>query len=144
MQRVRLEPRIEREGRVHLRPPYALPGAEASPPLTRDTGERAYAFAMPNHAVSARANAVLLILLGTAGAAHAADLDGRGRSRAPLALQERTTSVFEAERYGAWGRPPLPHGRPVNSGPGYVGSDYGLGKPAFTGLGSRPDWGYSE
>jgi hypothetical protein len=32
----------------------------------------------------------------------------------------------------------------VNGGPGYVGSDYGLGKPAFTGLGSRPDWGHSE
>ncbi len=27
--------------------------------------------------------------------------------------------------------------------PGYAGSDYGLGKPAFTGLGSRPDWGRS-
>jgi hypothetical protein len=33
--------------------------------------------------------------------------------------------------------------RPVAGGPGYVGSDYGLGKPAVTGLGSRPDWGRS-
>ena len=33
--------------------------------------------------------------------------------------------------------------RAVEGGPGYVGSDYGLGKPAFTGLGSRPDWGRS-
>jgi hypothetical protein len=43
-------------------------------------------------------------------------------------------------------RPPVlgPHGRPVNGGPGYVGSDYGLGKPAYTGLGTRPDWGRSE
>ena len=31
--------------------------------------------------------------------------------------------------------------RVVDGSPGYVGSDYGLGKPAFTGLGSRPDWG---
>lgn len=37
----------------------------------------------------------------------------------------------------AIGRPP----RLVTGGPGYVGSDYGLGKPSFTGLGSRPDWG---
>lgn len=29
--------------------------------------------------------------------------------------------------------------RVVNGDPGYVGSDYGLGKPSFTGLGSRPD-----
>ena len=39
------------------------------------------------------------------------------------------------------------HRRParrVTGGPGYVGSDYGLGKPAFTGLGSRPDWGRSS
>ena len=39
---------------------------------------------------------------------------------------------------------PVPLGRAVNGGPGYVGSDYGLGKPAFTGLGTRPDWGRSE
>lgn len=29
--------------------------------------------------------------------------------------------------------------RVVNGDAGYVGSDYGLGKPSFTGLGSRPD-----
>jgi hypothetical protein len=42
---------------------------------------------------------------------------------------------------------PYMHGRParrVTGGPGYVGSDFGLGKPAFTGLGSRPDWGRSS
>lgn len=35
--------------------------------------------------------------------------------------------------------------RPVtrtNPGPGYVGSDWGLGKPSYWGIGSRPDWGY--
>ena len=37
-------------------------------------------------------------------------------------------------------RPPR---RTVGS-PGYVGSDYGLGKPAFTGLGARSDWGRSS
>lgn len=34
--------------------------------------------------------------------------------------------------------------RRVMGGPDYVGSDYGLGKPAFYGLGSRPDWGRSS
>lgn len=34
--------------------------------------------------------------------------------------------------------------RRVMGGPDYVGSDYGLGKPAYFGLGSRPDWGRSS
>jgi hypothetical protein len=34
--------------------------------------------------------------------------------------------------------------RRVSGGPGYVGSDWGLGRPAFTGLGTRPDWGRSS
>ena len=38
------------------------------------------------------------------------------------------------------GSPP----RRIDAGPGYAGSEYGLGKPAFTGLGSRPDWGRSN
>ena len=42
---------------------------------------------------------------------------------------------------GAGARPPP--ARVFTRDPGYVGSDYGLGKPAFTGLGSRPDWGRS-
>lgn len=42
------------------------------------------------------------------------------------------------------GRDPAEDGRRrprrvVNGDPGYVGSDYGLGRPSFTGLGSRPD-----
>lgn len=40
-------------------------------------------------------------------------------------------------------RRPTPPRR-VTGGPGYAGSEYGLGKPAFTGLGSRPDWGRSS
>jgi hypothetical protein len=35
-------------------------------------------------------------------------------------------------------------GRRVTGGPGYAGSEYGLGKPSFWGLGSRPDWGRSN
>ena len=34
--------------------------------------------------------------------------------------------------------------RRVTDGPDYVGSDYGLGKPSFYGIGSRPDWGRSS
>lgn len=34
--------------------------------------------------------------------------------------------------------------RRIDGGPGYVGSDWGLGKPSRTGLGSRPDWGRSS
>lgn len=59
---------------------------------------------------------------------------------------------FGPTRLGPPGSPPPPriapgHGAPPHPArvftgdPGYVGSDYGLGKPAFTGLGSRPDWG---
>ena len=42
------------------------------------------------------------------------------------------------------GRPP--HGLPrrVLGGPDYVGSSYGLGKPAYSGIGPRPDWGRSS
>lgn len=28
-------------------------------------------------------------------------------------------------------------------GPGYVGSDWGLGKPSYSGIGTRPDGGFS-
>jgi hypothetical protein len=95
---------------------------------------------MPNHAASlALVGATILAALGPAMAADRPL--GIHRER-PLVLQERTE--VEVDRYGPSLAQPRPHGRPVNGGPGYVGSDYGLGKPAFTGLGSRPDWGYSE
>ena len=46
------------------------------------------------------------------------------------------------------GRPVRPVGprpaRRVMGGSDYVGSDYGLGKPSYFGLGSRPDWGRSN
>ena len=46
-------------------------------------------------------------------------------------------------RAGTAGTSPHPV-RVFTRSPGYAGSDYGLGKPAFTGLGSRPDWGRSS
>ena len=55
--------------------------------------------------------------------------------------------VSDVERSGD-GLVDRPHDRGpprrVTGGPGYVGSEFGLGKPAFTGLGSRPDWGRSS
>jgi hypothetical protein len=90
-------------------------------------------------------NHLLFALLGAAAlfpAAPASAADRAPGAERPLVLQER--GVIGAERHRGWGAPPPPHGRVVNGGPGYVGSDYGLGKPAFTGLGSRPDWGHSE
>ncbi len=91
------------------------------------------------------ANRFLLALLGAAALLPAAPgfaADRAPGSERPLILQDR--GVLHAERYRGWGPPPPTPGRVVNGGPGYVGSDYGLGKPAFTGLGSRPDWGHSE
>ncbi|MDB5559113.1 MAG: hypothetical protein JWQ36_2047 [Enterovirga sp.] len=97
---------------------------------------------MPNHLWPRAALAVLLFGLLGAGPAEAADPRDGVRAGGPRVVRERT--IVEHEHDGAWGRPPRPLGRPVTGGPGYVGSDYGLGKPAFTGLGSRPDWGFSE
>jgi hypothetical protein len=93
---------------------------------------------MPNRAAPILIGAVALVVLAL-GSAAAADRPGRD---GPPGLGERNAA--EADGYAAWGRPVRPHGRPVNGGPGYVGSDYGLGKPAYTGLGTRPDWGFSE
>jgi hypothetical protein len=95
---------------------------------------------MSNHAASLAL--VGATFLAAFGPAMAADRPlGASRER-PLVLQERTEE--QVDRYGPSLAQPRPLGRPVTGGPGYVGSDYGLGKPAFTGLGSRPDWGYSE
>ena len=93
---------------------------------------------MPNQLKPALAAA--FIALASLGSGRAADLDIRPDG--PIVLQDR--AEVDIQRHGAWGRAPRPHGPPVTGGPGYVGSDYGLGKPAFTGLGTRPDWGVSE
>jgi hypothetical protein len=95
---------------------------------------------MSNHL--RRIGVALVLGAATAGAGAAADLEpSPGAGQAGLQQHRMFT---EGERYGASARAPRSVGRPVNGGPGYVGSDYGLGKPAFTGLGSRPDWGFSE
>lgn len=77
---------------------------------------------------------------GAGAAAHAQpvykDLERFGTLPAPRAsLLPPSLAYAEPET----GRP----ARRLNGGPGYVGSDYGLGKPSVTGLGTRPDWGRS-
>ena len=39
-------------------------------------------------------------------------------------------------------RGPVRPARKITPGPGYVGSEWGLGKPNYWGIGPRPDWGY--
>ena len=98
---------------------------------------------MPNHLGPGSALALLLVVLAMAEPVRAADLRyGPGGAGGPPVLGKG--AILEEDGWAAWGRPPRPYGRPVNGRPGYVGSDYGLGKPAFTGLGSRPDWGRSS
>lgn len=60
----------------------------------------------------------------------------------------------DAERYGLG----IDHGRKqyppdvvgprprrlVSGGRGYVGSSWGLGRPSYSGIGTRPDWGDVE
>lgn len=79
----------------------------------------------------------LVVVLSPLGSAAGADLED--------------PRAYGLPGYGRHGSGPpergpiAPHHPPrvVTRQPGYVGSDYGLGKPAFTGLGSRPDWGRS-
>ena len=84
--------------------------------------------------------AAATLVLG-AGAAPAADRPGE---RVRPSLPPPQARHGGPAMYGSWPPAPPAYSRPVNGGPGYVGSDYGLGKPAFTGLGSRPDWGRSD
>lgn len=69
----------------------------------------------------------------------------------PVADARRGPAAEWDDVSGAGAEPPaaglparLRPARRVTGGPDYVGSDYGLGKPAFYGLGSRPDWGRSH
>jgi hypothetical protein len=75
-----------------------------------------------------------VVLLAAAISARA---EGPGAVYKDLERYGDAPPMIEPRRHG----PSKRLGRPVTGSPGYVGSDYGLGKPAFTGLGSRPDWG---
>ncbi|TDR94951.1 hypothetical protein [Enterovirga rhinocerotis] len=56
----------------------------------------------------------------------------------------RYGQIWDEQDYGPARRHPRRPPTRVMGGPGYVGSDYGLGKPAFSGVGPRPDWGRSS
>lgn len=75
------------------------------------------------------------LLCGIAGPAFA---DGPGPSEETIARSAATHDRYTAVRRSAG--PP----RRVTGGPDYVGSDYGLGKPSYLGIGTRPDWGRSS
>ena len=93
--------------------------------------------------MSIRTASLAILLAGsTLSGASSADWPLDPPRDRPMILQDRLES--DSYRYGAPPAPARPHGRQLNGGPGYVGSDYGPGKPAFTGLGTRPDWGFSE
>ena len=103
---------------------------------------------MSNHAAFLR-HAAGILLAASLFAAHRAHAEG------PAALYKGGPVYKDLELFGtdppSPGRPMIEtHGgrdpaeearrrprRVVNGDPGYVGSDYGLGKPSFTGLGSR-------
>lgn len=86
-----------------------------------------------SHRPVGRAFGAFAALLAMAGAAQA---DGPGDARERAA---RRGGAFFAKTVGPEHRP----ARRVTGGPGYVGSDWGLGKPSFSGIGTRPDWGLS-
>lgn len=75
-----------------------------------------------------------------AGRAAPARADGPGPD-GPMEVDRDTPAP-------TYGRPfrevsPRPQRR-VTGGPGYVGSEWGLGKPSYYGIGTRPDWGRSS
>ena len=103
---------------------------------------------MPNRAALLRHVAGIL-LVASLLAAHRAHAEG------PPAVYRGGPVYKDLERFDRPGsdRPMIETGggrdpaedarrrprRVTNGDAGYVGSDYGLGKPSFTGLGSRPD-----
>ena len=86
---------------------------------------------------------VLALLL--AGGAEAADLRAPGPAFRlppdPYGSPLRYGRLYDP--YGPYGEAGLRPHRRVMGGPDYVGSSYGLGKPAYSGIGPRPDWGRS-
>lgn len=93
---------------------------------------------MTNHGRAATVAALLFSAIPSATRA-----DGPGPEPAPF----YDGSWGGPGRVGAPARSEATDRRPtrrVTGGPDYVGSDYGLGKPSFYGIGSRPDWGRSS
>ena len=92
--------------------------------------------------------AALLVapLLGAAAEGRAADLripplPGGAAGGGGSAWEEEAGLGLAGDAVATSPRRPA---RRVTGDLGYVGSDFGLGKPAFYGLGTRPDWGRSS
>ena len=84
---------------------------------------------------------VLAVLAGSAVPASAADPQDAADLRARGEADMSAPDVDPGRRGVPSSARPR---RRVTGGPDYVGSDYGLGKPSFSGIGSRPDWGRSS
>lgn len=90
---------------------------------------------MTNHGRAAAVAALLLCALP-------ARADGPGPDPAPFD-EGRWGGPIGLDAPGRSGESRRP-ARRVTGGPDYVGSEYGLGKPSFYGIGTRPDWGRSS
>ena len=73
------------------------------------------------------------------GAPWSALADGPGPEGEPL--RSRDSRLRERRDSGA---PETHPARRVIDSPDYAGSAWGLGKPSYYGLGTRPDWGRSS
>lgn len=93
--------------------------------------------------------ATLLFLVIASGAtmASAADLRERNGYRAygppPYGGSRIDYEALWSDRMARQDVDPSRPHRRVMGGPDYVGSNWGLGKPAVSGIGPRPDWGRS-
>ncbi len=74
-------------------------------------------------------------------AARPASADGPGPVGPDRSTEERIASRDWPAPLHLTGPRPV---RRIMGGPGYAGTSYGLGKPAYSGIGPRPDWGRSS
>jgi hypothetical protein len=117
--------------------------AAARAPVNSPDSGGEYAADMPNRAARTRLARVACLAFVAGCTATAARAEAPVYKDAELFREGSQPGHRESQAElwnGARRHPP----RRTNRTPGYVGSDWGLGRPAYTGLGSRPDWGYAE
>jgi hypothetical protein len=97
---------------------------------------------MTNRAFSWLPRSAGLLLAGSLLTGAPALADGPGPDDAVVTRPDSARTAFPRQRRPLrWSEQPA---RVVTGDVGYVGSDWGLGKPSYTGIGSRPDWGRSS
>ena len=87
-----------------------------------------------------------VLLLGSAFAAQSAGAEG-GRAPVYKDTERFAEPGFRPQSYESLPQVTVGALRPATRHTGdsdYSGSAYGLGKPSFNGVGSRPDWGRSN